>query len=156
MYDYLIVGAGLFGSTFAYEMTKAGKKCLIIESKEHIAGNCYTENKDGINIHTYGPHIFHTNDKDIWEWVNQFVEFNNYRHCVRVSYDDKMYSFPINLMTLNQLWNVKTPEEAKTKLKSVSIPNDNPENLEEWILSQVGEDIYKTFVKGYTTKCFRL
>ena len=151
-YDYLIVGAGLFGSTFAYEMTKAGKKCLIIESKEHIAGNCYTENKDGINIHTYGPHIFHTNDKDIWEWVNQFVEFNNYRHCVRVSYDDKMYSFPINLMTLNQLWDVKTPEEAKTKLKSVSIPNDNPENLEEWILSQVGEDIYKTFVKGYTTK----
>lgn len=151
-YDYLIVGSGLFGSTFAYEMTKAGKKCLIIESKEHIGGNCYTENKDGINIHTYGPHIFHTNDKGIWEWVNQFAEFNNYRHCVRVSYDDKMYSFPINLMTLNQLWNVKTPEEAKTKLKSVSIPNDNPENLEEWILSQVGEDIYKTFVKGYTTK----
>ena len=152
MYDYLIVGSGLFGSTFAYEMTKAGKKCLIIENKEHIAGNCYTENKDGINIHTYGPHIFHTNDKGIWEWVNQFAEFNNYRHCVRVSYDDKMYSFPINLMTLNQLWSVKTPEEAKAKLKSVSIPNDNPENLEEWILSQVGEDIYKTFVKGYTTK----
>jgi UDP-galactopyranose mutase len=152
MYDYLIVGSGLFGSTFAYEMTKVGKKCLIIESKEHIAGNCYTENKDGINIHTYGPHIFHTNDKGIWEWVNQFAEFNNYRHCVRVSYDDKMYSFPINLMTLNQLWGVKTPEEAKAKLKSVSIPNDNPQNLEEWILSQVGEDIYKTFVKGYTTK----
>jgi UDP-galactopyranose mutase len=151
-YDYLIVGAGLFGSTFAYEMTKVGKKCLIIESKEHIAGNCYTENKDGINIHTYGPHIFHTNDKDIWEWVNQFTEFNNYRHCVRVSYDDKMYSFPINLMTLNQLWGIKTPEEAKTKLKSVSIPNDNPENLEEWILSQVGYDIYETFIKGYTKK----
>jgi UDP-galactopyranose mutase len=152
MYDYLIVGAGLFGSTFAHEMTKAGKKCLIIESKEHIAGNCYTENKDGINIHTYGPHIFHTNDKHIWEWVNQFAEFNNYRHCVRVSYDDKMYSFPINLMTLNQLWSVKTPEEAKAKLKEVSISNDNPKNLEEWILSQVGEDIYNTFVKGYTTK----
>jgi UDP-galactopyranose mutase len=151
-YDYLIVGAGLFGSTFAYEMTKAGKKCLIIESKDHIAGNCYTENKDGINIHTYGPHIFHTNDKGIWEWVNQFAEFNNYRHCVRVSYDDKIYSFPINLMTLHQLWNVKTPEEAKVKLKEVSIPNDNPTNLEEWILSQVGEDIYNTFVKGYTTK----
>jgi UDP-galactopyranose mutase len=151
-YDYLIVGSGLFGSTFAYEMTKAGKKCLIVENKKNIAGNCYTENKDGINIHTYGPHIFHTNDKGIWEWVNQFAEFNNYRHCVRVSYEDKMYSFPINLMTLNQLWKVKTPEEAKAKLKSVSIPNDNPKNLEEWILSQVGEDIYKTFVKGYTTK----
>ena len=128
-YDYLIVGAGLFGSTFAYEMTKVGKKCLIIESKEHIAGNCYTENKDGINIHTYGPHIFHTNDKGIWEWVNQFAEFNNYRHCVRVSYDNNMYSFPINLMTLNQLWSVKTPEEAKAKLKSVSIPNDNIEHV---------------------------
>ncbi len=109
-YDYLIVGAGLFGSTFAYEMTQAGKKCLIKESKEHIAGNCYTENKHGINIHTYGPHIFHTNDKSIWEWINQFTEFHNYKHSPKVSYISNMYSFPINLMTLNQMWGTKRPE----------------------------------------------
>jgi UDP-galactopyranose mutase len=151
-YDYLIVGSGLFGSVFAHEMTKAGKKCLIIESKNHIGGNCYTKNKDGINIHTYGPHIFHTNDKGIWEWINQFTEFHSYKHSPKVSYDGSMYSFPINLMTLHQLWGVKTPKEAQDKLKEVSIPNDNPQNLEEWILSQVGEDIYETFIKGYTQK----
>lgn len=151
-YNYLIVGSGLFGSVFAHEMTKAGKKCLIVEKKQHIGGNCYTENKDGINIHTYGPHIFHTNNKKIWEWINQFTEFHNYRHSPRVLYNNKMYSFPINLMTLQQLWGVKTPKEASDKLKEVSIPNDNPQNLEEWVLSQVGEDIYKTFIKGYTHK----
>ena len=151
-YDYLIVGSGLFGSVFAHEMTKAGKKCLIIESKKHIGGNCYTENKDGINIHTYGPHIFHTNDKNIWKWINQFTEFHSYKHSPKVSYNGNMYSFPINLMTLHQLWGVKTPKEAQDKLKEVSISNDNPQNLEEWILSQVGEDIYKTFIKGYTQK----
>ena len=151
-YDYLVVGSGLFGSVFAYEMTKIGKKCLIIEKKTHIGGNCYTENKDGINIHTYGPHIFHTNDKSIWEWINQFTEFHNYRHSPRVSYKNKTFSFPINLMTLHQLWGVNTPKEAEDKLKEVSIKNDNPQNLEEWILSQVGEDIYNTFIKGYTQK----
>ena len=152
MYDYLIVGSGLFGSTFAYEMNKAGKKCLVIESKEHIAGNCYTENKDGINIHTYGPHVFHTNDEKIWKWINQFTEFHLYKHSPKVKYQDKVYSFPINLMTLNQIWGVKTPEEAKAKLEEVRVKNDNPKNLEEWILSQVGEDIYNTFIKGYTQK----
>jgi UDP-galactopyranose mutase len=151
-HDYLIVGSGLFGSTFAHEMNKIGKKCLIIEKSNHIAGNCYTENKDDINIHTYGPHIFHTNDKYIWNWINQFTEFHSYKHSPRVSYKDTIFSFPINLMTLQQLWDVKTPKEAEDKLKEVSIPNDSPENLEEWILSQVGEDIYNTFIKGYTQK----
>jgi UDP-galactopyranose mutase len=151
-YDYLIVGSGLFGSVFAHEMTKAGKKCLIIEKRNHIAGNCYSENKDGINVHTYGPHIFHTNDKGIWEWINQFTEFHNYKHTPKVNYKDKIYSFPINLMTLNQIWGVNTPEEAKQKLEEVRIKNDNPKNLEEWILSQVGKDIYETFIKGYTQK----
>jgi UDP-galactopyranose mutase len=151
-YDYLIVGSGLFGSVFAHEMTKAGKKCLIIEKRNHIAGNCHTENKDGINIHTYGPHIFHTNDKGIWNWINQFTEFHNYKHSPKVNYKDKIYSFPINLMTLYQIWGVNTPEEAKQKLEEVRIKNDNPKNLEEWILSQVGQDIYEKFIKGYTQK----
>jgi len=151
-FDYLIVGSGLFGSVFAYEMTKIGKKCLIIEKRDHIAGNCYTENKDGINIHTYGPHIFHTNDKGIWNWINQFTEFHPYKHSPKVNYNDKIYSFPINLMTLQQLWGIKTPEEAKKKLEEVKVRIENPKNLEEWILSEVGEDIYNTFIKGYTTK----
>lgn len=151
-YDYLIVGSGLFGSVFAYEMNKIGKKCLVIEKSNHIAGNCYSENKDGINVHIYGPHIFHTNNKEIWNWINQFAEFNNYKHTPKVKYKDDLYAFPINLMTLYQLWGVKTPEEAKEKLKSVVIKNDNPKNLEEWILSQVGEEIYEIFIKGYTTK----
>lgn len=151
-YDYLIVGSGLFGSVFAHEMKKAGKKCLIIEKRNHIAGNCYSENKDSINVHTYGPHIFHTNDKVIWNWINQFTDFHNYKHSPKVNYKDKIYSFPINLMTLNQIWGVNTPEEAKQKLEEVRIKNDNPKNLEEWILSQVGQDIYETFIKGYTQK----
>ena len=151
-YDYLIVGSGLFGSVFAYEANKAGKKCLVIEKRKHIAGNCHTENKDGINIHTYGPHIFHTNDRGIWEWISQFTEFHSYKHSPKVNYRDKIYSFPINLMTLHQLWGVNTPEEAKKRLEEESIPCERPSNLEEWILSQVGRDIYETFIKGYTKK----
>ena len=118
-YDFLIVGAGLFGSVFAYEAKKLGKKCLIIDKRNHIGGNCYSENIDGIDIHKYGPHIFHTNDKKIWEWINQFGEFNNYVHSPKVNYNNKIYSFPINLLTLQQLWGVMTPEEAKIKLNQV-------------------------------------
>ena len=129
-YDYLIVGSGLFGSIFAYEMNKIGKKCLVIEKSNHIGGNCYTENKDGINIHKYGPHIFHTNDKDIWNYINQFAEFNNYKHTPKVNFNDNLFSFPINLMTLYQLWGVKTPVEADEKLNSVKLDIKNPQNLE--------------------------
>lgn len=152
MYDYLIIGAGLFGSVFAYEMKKAGKKCLVIEKSAHIGGNCYTEKRDDINIHVYGPHIFHTNDVKIWKWINSITEFHSYRHTPKVNSNEQIYSFPINLMTLYQIWGVKTPEEAKLKLKEVAIENDNPNNLEEWILSQVGEEIYDKFIKGYTMK----
>lgn len=152
IYDYLIVGSGLFGSTFAYEMKKAGKKCLVIEKSNHIGGNCYTENRDNINIHLYGPHIFHTNDKKIWDWINNITSFHNYKHTPKVNYKDSIYSFPINLMTLYQLWNINTPEQANAKLAKLRIDNDNPKNLEEWILSQVGSDIYEIFIKGYTTK----
>lgn len=151
MYDYLIVGSGLYGAVFAYEMTKIGKKCLVIEKRNHIGGNCYTEKKDNINIHMYGAHIFHTNDKEIWDWINQFSEFNNYRHTLKVNFDDKIYSFPINLLTLYQLFDVKTPEEATKKLDELKI-NTTENNLEDWVLSQVGQEIYETFIKGYTTK----
>ena len=110
LYDYLIIGCGIFGSVFARELTNHGYKCLIIDKRNHIAGNCYTHNYNGINIHKYGPHIFHTNNETIWNYINQFGKFNNYYHRPKVNYKDKIYSFPINLLTLYQLWNVKTPE----------------------------------------------
>jgi UDP-galactopyranose mutase len=152
MYDYIIVGSGMFGSVFAYELNRVGKKVLVLEKRNHIGGNCYTEKIEGINIHKYGAHIFHTNDKRIWDYINQFAEFNHYTNRVKVNYKNKLYSFPINLFTLYQLWGVKTPQEAKTKLEQIRIKNKNPLNLEEWILSQVGEEIYEIFIKGYTTK----
>lgn len=151
-YDYLIVGAGMFGSTFARQAMDAGKTVLVIDKREHIAGNCYSENQNGIDVHVYGPHIFHTNNKKIWGFVNRFAEFNNYVNKPKVRFGNKIYSFPINLMTLHQLWGVKTPEEAKKKLDEVRIPNEDPQNLEEWILSQVGREVYETFIKGYTMK----
>ena len=152
MYDYLIVGSGLFGSIFAREMTNAGKKCLVIEKRSHIGGNCFTENTDGINVHKYGPHIFHTSDEKVWNWINQFVKLNNYINRPKVYYRDKLYSFPINLFTLYQLFGVKTPQEAQQFLDSKRKKVDNTANLEEWIISQVGEEIYDIFIKGYTTK----
>jgi UDP-galactopyranose mutase len=152
MYDFVIVGAGLYGSTFAREMTDRGKKCLIIDSRNHIAGNCYTEDKEGIHVHKYGAHIFHTNDEFIWKYVQRFAEFNNYKNSPRVRYKDKLYSFPINLLTLYQIYGVLTPGEAQKKLEEVRVNIEDPANLEEWILSQVGEEIYNIFIKGYTTK----
>jgi UDP-galactopyranose mutase len=152
MYDYLIVGSGLYGAVFAHEMNKIGKKCLVIEKRNHIGGNCFTEKRDGINIHMYGAHIFHTNDLEIWNWINQFTEFNNYQHTLKVKYDDKLYSFPINLLTMYQLFGVMSPEETKNKLNELKIKNKNNENLENWVLSQVGKEIYEIFIKGYTTK----
>lgn len=151
-YDYLIVGSGMFGATFARSMLDAGKRVLIIDKRPHLGGNCYTEKVEGIDVHIYGPHIFHTNDDRIWQFVNRFTEFNNFINKPKVSFKDKIYSFPINLMTLHQLWGVKTPGEAEEKLKSVRVPCENPQNLEEWILSQVGREIYETFIEGYTKK----
>jgi len=151
-YDFLIVGAGVFGSVFAREMTDFGKKCLVIDQHSHIAGHCYTEEVEGIQIHKYGPHIFHTDDPELWRYVQKYCTFTPFCHRVKVRYHDKIYSFPINLMTLNQLWGVKTPEEARLCLESKKIPCDSPKNLEEWALSQVGEEIYNTFIKGYTSK----
>jgi UDP-galactopyranose mutase len=153
MYDYLIVGSGLFGSIFAREMTDVGKKCLVIEKRSHIAGNCFTENTEGINVHKYGPHIFHTSDEKVWSWINKYVTLNNYINRPKVFYDDKLYSFPINLFTLYQVFGVKTPQEAKRLLESKKTNlTSNTANLEEWILSQVGREIYEIFIKGYTQK----
>lgn len=152
MYDYLVVGSGLFGSIFAREMTDRGASCLVVDKRNQIGGNCHTSNHDGIHVHDYGPHIFHTNNDRVWEYMKRWTKFNHYRHTPKVIYEDKVYSFPINLFTLYQLWGVRTPEEAKKKLESVRIPIENPSNLEEWILSQVGEEIYQKFVYGYTTK----
>lgn len=151
-YDYLIVGAGLFGSVFAQQAIESGKRCLIIDKRSHTAGNAYTKNVNGINVHMYGPHIFHTSDDKIWEYVNRFAKFNTYINRPKVNYKDDLYSFPINLFTLYQIFSVKTPEEARNKLESVKIHNDSPKNLKEWILSQVGEEIYYKFIHGYTKK----
>ena len=152
MYDYLIVGAGLFGSICARELTNAGKKVLVIDKRDHIGGNCYTSKVGGINVHVYGPHIFHTNNKQVWDYINKYAEFNHFTLRPKVKYKSNMYSFPINLMTLHQVYGVTTPQQAESILELERIECKNPKNLEDWILSQVGEKIYERFIKGYTTK----
>ena len=151
-YDYLICGSGLVGSVFARKMTDANKKVLIIEKRNHIAGNCFTKKKNGIDVHKYGCHIFHTNKKDVWDYLNQFTKFNNYKHKGIVNYKNKIFSFPINLMTFCQLWGITSPNEAVEKINSDKILFENPKNLEEWCLSNVGKEIYEIFIKNYTKK----
>ena len=153
-YDYLIVGAGLFGATFAYEMTKIGKKCLVIDRRNHIGGNIFCENINGINVHKYGAHIFHTSDKEIWKYVNQFAEFNNYINSPIANYNGELYNMPFNMNTFSKLWGVITPEQAKEKieLQRSVLNGKEPENLEEQAISLVGEDIYRKLVKEYTEK----
>lgn len=153
-YDFLIVGAGLFGATFAYEMTKIGKKCLVIDRRNHIAGNIYCENINGINIHKYGAHIFHTNNKETWDYINQFAEFNNYINSPIANYKGEIYNMPFNMNTFSKLFNVATPKEAKKIIeKEIADANiENPKNLEEQAISLVGNTIYQKLVKGYTEK----
>ena len=154
MYDYLIVGSGLFGAIFAYEANKKGKKCLVIDKREHIGGNIYTEEIEGINVHKYGAHIFHTSNKEVWNYINQFAEFNRYTNSPVAKYKDEVYNLPFNMNTFNKLWGVFTPEEAKKKieeeLKEINI--DEPQNLEEQAIKLVGKTIYEKLVKGYTEK----
>lgn len=153
-YDYLIVGAGLFGAVFAHEMTKIGKKCLVIERRNHIAGNAYTESTGDINVHKYGAHIFHTNNREIWEYINQFADFNRFTNSPIANYKGEYYNLPFNMNTFYQMWGVKTPEEAKTKIEEQKAEAniENPKNLEEQAISLVGKDIYEKLVKGYTEK----
>ncbi len=153
-YDYLIVGAGLFGSVFAHEATKKGKRCLVIDKRPHKGGNVYCEDVSGINVHKYGAHIFHTNDKAIWEYVNQFTEFNNYINSPISNSKGKLYNLPFNMNTFYQLWGVKTPQEAKTIINKQiqDYGTKQPKNLEEQALSLIGKDIYETLIKDYTEK----
>jgi len=151
-FDYVIVGCGMFGSVFARCVAERGKCALVVDQRNHIGGNCYTEEVAGVHVHRYGPHIFHTNSAAVWRFVNRFAEFNQYRHRGAVRHGERLYSFPINLLTLHQIWGVTTPAEAAAKLAEVRVPNDATENLEDWILSQVGRELYEIFVRGYTTK----
>ena len=161
MYDFLIVGSGLFGATFAYRAKQAGKKCLLIEKRPHLGGNVYCESIEGINVHKYGAHIFHTNNRKVWEFVNSFVEFNRYTNSPIANYKGKQYNLPFNMNTFYQMWGVLTPEEAKAKIeeqKAEAIEAmktagaSEPRNLEEQALMLIGKDLYKTLIKGYTEK----
>lgn len=154
-YDYLIVGAGLFGSICAYELNKAGYNICVIDKREHIGGNCYTKNKDGIHTHEYGPHIFHTSNEEVWKWINQFVSFNNFIYSPVANYCGKTYSLPFNMWTFSKLWNINLPNEAKKIIYEQSKHIKDPQNLEEQAIKLVGEDVYYKLIKGYTEKQWR-
>lgn len=153
-YDYLIVGAGLFGAVFAYEAGKAGKKVLVIDKRDHIAGNIYTKEIENIQVHQYGAHIFHTSDREVWDYVQQFAEFNRYTNSPVACYKDELYNLPFNMNTFSKMWGIRTPAEAKEiierQIREAGIRE--PKNLEEQAISLVGRDIYEKLVKGYTEK----
>ncbi len=153
-YDYLIVGAGLYGAVFAYEMTKAGKNCLVIDKRDHIGGNIYCREEDGINVHVYGAHIFHTSDEEVWNYVNQFAKFNHYVNSPIAIYKDELYNLPFNMNTFSKLWGIRTPKEAQDIIEEQrsSLGITEPKNLEEQALSLAGTDVYEKLIKGYTEK----
>ncbi|WP_037572103.1 UDP-galactopyranose mutase [Spirochaeta cellobiosiphila] len=154
MYDYLIVGSGLYGSVLAHELTKAGKRCLIIEKRNHIGGNIYTREWEGIHIHQYGAHIFHTDNKLVWDYVNEFVEFNNYVNSPIANYNGELYNLPFNMNTFYQMWGAKTPDEAREIIEKQRKDNftDEPKNLKEQAINLVGKDIFEKLIEGYTEK----
>lgn len=157
-YDFLIVGAGITSAVFAHEAAKIGKTCLVIDRRDHIAGNIYTEEIDGINVHKYGAHIFHTSLRPVWDYVNQFAEFNNYVNCPVASYKDELYNLPFNMNTFSKMWGIKTPAEAKEIIErqkqeaAEQIGEGEPSNLEEQALSLIGKDVFEKLIKGYTEK----
>lgn len=153
MYDYLVVGAGLYGAVFTYEALKKGKTVLVIDKRPHIGGNIYTENVEGINVHKYGAHIFHTSDKEVWDYINRFAEFNNYVNSPIANYHGEIYNMPFNMNTFSRMWGIRTPEEAREIIeKQRAEIEGTPQNLEEQAISLVGRDIYEKLVKGYTEK----
>lgn len=153
-FDYLVVGAGLFGATFAYEAAKRGKRVKVIEKRDHIAGNIYTKEVDGIQVHQYGAHIFHTSNKEIWNYINQFAEFNRYTNSPVANYKGQMYNLPFNMNTFHEMWGVRTPQEALDKINEQrqEMAGKKPQNLEEQAISLIGRDIYEKLIKGYTEK----
>ena len=153
-YDYLITGAGLFGAVFANEMKKRGRSCVVIDRRPHIAGNIYTEKVNGIHVHLYGAHIFHTSDEEVWEYVQQFAKFNNFINSPVARYKDELYNLPFNMNTFSRMWGVRTPAEAKARIEEqvAEVRVDEPKNLEEQALNLVGRDVYEKLVKGYTEK----
>ncbi len=153
-YDYLIVGAGVFGAVFAYEMKKLGKSCLVIDKREHIAGNIYTKEQNGIQVHMYGAHIFHTSNKKVWDYVNQFAEFNHYINSPVAIYKDELYNLPFNMNTFSKMWGIQTPAQAKEIIEKQRAQAlvEHPQNVEEQAMNLVGKDVYEKLVKGYTQK----
>ena len=157
-YSYLIVGSGLFGATFAYQAQKEGKRCLVIDKRPHLGGNVYCEDVEGIHVHKYGAHIFHTSNKEVWDFVNSIVEFNRYTNCPVANYQGKLYNLPFNMNTFYQMWGVTTPDAALAKIEEQkaealkSLHGREPQNLEEQALTLVGKDIYEKLIKGYTEK----
>ena len=154
-YDYIVVGAGFFGAICAHELNKKGKKVFVVEKRNHIGGNCFTEKRDGIDIHIYGPHIFHTNDEFVWKWINQFVSFNDFSLRPVANYNGEIYSLPFSMWTFSQLWGVNRPEEAMKIIQEQSSHIKRPKNLEEQAIKLVGQDVYNKLIKGYTTKQWR-
>lgn len=155
-YDYVIIGSGFFGAICAHELTKRGKKVVVVEKRPHIGGNVYTETRDGINVHVYGPHVFHTSDKEVWDWINQFVSFNNYRVQTVAMYKNEAYSLPFSMWTFTKLWPwITTPEEAREMIRRQSSLIGEPTNLEEQAIALVGAEIYRKLIKGYTEKQWR-
>jgi UDP-galactopyranose mutase len=142
----------MFGAVFARAVAERGRRVLVVDKRNHVAGNCYTENVAGVEVHRYGPHIFHTDNQRVWRFITRFASFNDYRHRGRVSYGGRTYSFPLNLATFEQLWGTRTPEDVERKLREVRVPHSDPRNLRDWIVSQVGHEVYEIFVRGYTTK----
>ena len=155
MFDYLIVGSGFFGSICAYELNKQGYKVCVIDKKNHLGGNCYTSNRDGIHVHDYGPHIFHTSNEEVWTWINQFVKFNNFRYSPLAIYKDESYSLPFSMWTFNKLWDITHPYQAKLIIEQQSEHIGEPKNLEEQAIKLVGTDVYEKLIKGYTAKQWR-
>lgn len=154
-YDYLIVGAGFFGSICAHELTKAGYSVCVIDRRSHIGGNCYTEERDGIHIHVYGPHIFHTSNEFVWNWINQFTKFNDFQLNIVANYNDKIYSLPFNMWTFSDIYGITHPDELLEAVRNDSTHIDDPQNLEEAAIKSVGTKIYETLIKGYTEKQWR-